>query len=263
MIRLIATDVDGTLVPEGSNVLPEAYYDILRRGKQQGIIFAAASGRQYPSLKKLFLPIQQDMIFIAENGAYVVCRDQEMSCSIIDQKMIELLIRLVRKIDECEICLCARTTTYVESKQQTYIDLLTKNYKNDITRVEDLLSVQDDFIKFSIFHPKDAVKAARATISKAVGTKLEIVCAGQNWLDCMNQTVSKGTALATIQRQLRIKREETLVFGDNENDLSMFAQAEESYAVANAQERIKKAAKHVADRRENNGVLKVLKEWIK
>ena len=59
MIKLIASDIDGTLVPDGAGEInPEIYKEILRlRGK--GIQFAAASGRQWVSIERLFEPIKE------------------------------------------------------------------------------------------------------------------------------------------------------------------------------------------------------------
>ena len=49
MIKLTASDIDGTLVPEGTNELNEDIYEVIRRMQEKGILFAAASGREYAS----------------------------------------------------------------------------------------------------------------------------------------------------------------------------------------------------------------------
>ena len=67
-VKLIATDIDGTLLPEGTDRINPEIFDVILRLKEQGIVFVAASGRQYYSMAHLFEPVKQDMIFIAENG---------------------------------------------------------------------------------------------------------------------------------------------------------------------------------------------------
>ena len=57
MIKLIASDIDGTLVKEGSHEIDPAYYDVIRELKEAGIIFCACSGRQYHSMMELFKPV--------------------------------------------------------------------------------------------------------------------------------------------------------------------------------------------------------------
>ena len=57
MIKLIVTDIDGTLVPDGSNTVNPKLYDQILRLRAAGIQFAAASGRQWHSIERLFEPV--------------------------------------------------------------------------------------------------------------------------------------------------------------------------------------------------------------
>ena len=56
MIKLVATDIDGTLLQSGEREVPEAVFVQIDRLLKKGILFAAASGRQYSNLKNLFAP---------------------------------------------------------------------------------------------------------------------------------------------------------------------------------------------------------------
>ena len=67
MIRLIATDLDGTLLEKGG-ALPEGFYDVAEELKKLGILLVAASGRQYDNLRRKFQPIAREMGFVCENG---------------------------------------------------------------------------------------------------------------------------------------------------------------------------------------------------
>ena len=77
-------------------------------------------------------------------------------------------------------------------------------------------------------------------------------------LDIMMPGISKGNALAHIQKELGVTREETAAFGDNGNDIPMLMQAEESFAVANAREETMQAAKYVIGDVTEGAVLKEL-----
>ena len=81
-------------------------------------------------------------------------------------------------------------------------------------------------------------------------------------MDFLNKESNKGNAIRSIQKILGILPEETMVFGDNFNDIEMFKSAGESYAVGNAAEAVKREAKHVADTNVNDGVLKVLRTLL-
>ena len=64
-IRLIATDVDGTLFGDGGHDLDPGYYDMIHRLARRGIIFCVCSGRQYYSIRQLFDPVAEHVYFIA------------------------------------------------------------------------------------------------------------------------------------------------------------------------------------------------------
>ena len=70
MIKLIATDMDGTFLDSQKKFSPE-FIDIFYKLKEKGIKFVIASGNQYYRLYQKFVPISEDMYFIAENGSYI------------------------------------------------------------------------------------------------------------------------------------------------------------------------------------------------
>ena len=87
MIRLIFSDMDGTLLDENGR-LPEEFGDLYLRLRERGIISAPASGRQYASLRRTFAPWQEEMIFVAENGTMVVDRGgRELFASPVDRAL--------------------------------------------------------------------------------------------------------------------------------------------------------------------------------
>ena len=58
MVKLIASDLDGTLLQNGAHDVNPIVFDQIRTLKEHGIMFAAASGRQYLNLRRLFTPVQ-------------------------------------------------------------------------------------------------------------------------------------------------------------------------------------------------------------
>ena len=71
MIRLVASDIDGTLLQGGSTEIDPAVFEQIRRLSDMGVLFCPASGRQYSSLQKLFAPVAGQLNCICENGAVV------------------------------------------------------------------------------------------------------------------------------------------------------------------------------------------------
>lgn len=81
-------------------------------------------------------------------------------------------------------------------------------------------------------------------------------------MDVMDLHANKGTGLKKIQEYFGFSREETMAFGDNINDMEMLENAGESYAVGEAREEVKRAARHVAPPMKEDGVLQVLKTLL-
>ena len=105
MIRLVASDLDGTLLLNGSQKLNPEIFDLIRELNKAGIVFVAASGRQYPNLKRLFAPVADEIAYIAENGALVLYQDQVLSRKTIDRNLGREILTAIQERDQCEICL--------------------------------------------------------------------------------------------------------------------------------------------------------------
>ena len=244
MIKLVVTDVDGTLVEDGSpNIDPELFETILKL-REKGIQFAVASGRPWASVERTFDPVKKKV--------YVYP---------IDRQIMKRLILAVRQIPGLSMVYAAADGDYTESKNEALCNWLVESYKFNLRRVDDLLEVAEDCTKLSIYKDSGVEAAARSLVEEFKDI-LQISCAGDMWLDCMAKDVNKGHAVKVIQDSLGIKPEETMAFGDQLNDVEMLKQAYYSFAVANARDEVKKAARFQADSNVNNGVLKILQKLL-
>jgi len=105
MIKLIATDMDGTLLDENGH-LPEGFIEILDRIKAKNIKLVVASGRPYYTLQTNFGPIGSSLSFICENGAIVVDNNKIIYESIIDSNDVTDIIKCSKEIDGNVLVLC-------------------------------------------------------------------------------------------------------------------------------------------------------------
>ena len=85
MVKLIASDIDGTLLRYGQTALPPALFDLIRRLRSAGVLFCPASGRQYHSLRQLFAPVADEVCFLCENGAVVFGPGAEETASVLSK----------------------------------------------------------------------------------------------------------------------------------------------------------------------------------
>lgn len=261
MIKLVASDIDGTLLPEGTDQINPELFEIIQKLKEKDILFAAASGRHFSGMSRLFEPVKKDMIFITENGAYVNCRGYTMLDQTLDWKDVEDWVREVRRIPGASFTMDTKEGFYTESRDPEFLDLVLKGYKSAMTVEEDVLAKERPVNKVALYHKTDIERLAKELIPR-FSERMYCTVSGEIWVDFLNKESNKGNAIRSIQKILGILPEETMVFGDNFNDIEMFRSAGESYAVGNAAEAVKQEARYVADTNVNDGVLKVLRTLL-
>jgi Cof subfamily protein (haloacid dehalogenase superfamily) len=258
MIKLIASDIDGTLVPDGSHELNPELYDVILKLRAKGIQFAAASGRQWLSIESIFEPIKEKVFYLSDNGAYVGCHGRSLYVNPIERKTVMDMVQDVRNMDGLDVMICGPDVIYTETDNQEFLDWMVNGYKFHVKQVEDLTRVESEFIKISVYRKTD-VEAHTRTLREKYADRLKITIAGDMWMDCMRPGINKGQAIKLLQDSLGIKPEETMAFGDQLNDIEMLKQAYYSFAVGNAREEVKAAARFRTDTNVNDGVLKILK----
>lgn len=261
MIKLVVSDIDGTLVKDGCHNINPRFFEVISQLKKKGILFAAASGRQLPSIRRLFAPVQDNVIFIAENGAYVVCRDTEMSISPMKKELISTIVEDMRSLDGCFLTASGKEATYIETRDEQFWDFLVNGYHNTVRVVDDVLKENLEIIKLALYN-KNGIDKEAAVLTSKWSDQVKVVVAGSMWLDFMDESVDKGNALAKIQRLTGISKEETICFGDNSNDIGMFHQAGRSYAVCTATPTVQKEASGVIGSYTQESVLHELEKLL-
>lgn len=261
-IRLIATDVDGTLVKDSSREVYDEMIEMIRELTDAGYQFAIASGRQYGSIRRMFERTQRKLHYIAENGAHILVNGETYSITRMERDYVENIMSDLRALypQGCHVVASAANGCLIESKDRDFIDLIANGYRNDVTLVDDILAQDAEIIKIAIYKKGGIRAIGESLLIPKWKDLVKTTMAGEEWVDFMDQSVDKGNALQRLQQVLGVSREETMVFGDNNNDLGLILAAEESYAVENAVEEVKRAAKHICPGYMQKGVYQVLKE---
>ena len=256
MIKFIATDMDGTLL-NSNNEIHADFYPMFQSLKEKDIIFAAASGRQYYNLLERFKDIKDDMMFIAENGTFVVYKGKELIVYSLEKNIAKELIEIGRTIPNSYVILCGKNSAYIESHDERLIKQTAKYYER-YKIVEDLTSIDDDILKVTICDFNGSENNSNNYFDE-YRDKVQITVSGEIWLDIVAKGINKGVAINEIQNLLNIDYKETMVFGDYLNDLEMMSSAYHSYAMANAHDTLKKAARFIAKSNDENGVIQAIK----
>lgn len=259
-IRLIATDMDGTLL-NSKHELNDSFVPVFKKIKEQGIVFVAASGRQYYNLLKALDEVKDEVIFAAENGSYVVFRDEEIHVQPVEHEIVRDLIRISKSIPHTFPIICGKKKAYVQNSESEFISQL-ELYFERYEIVEDLLKVEDDqFLKFTLCDLTGS-EANSYPHYKHLENSLKVKVSGPIWLDISHPLANKGVAMDVLQKKFGVTFEQTMVFGDYFNDLEMLQKGYYSYAMANAHEDIKKIARFIAKSNDENGVVEVLSALV-
>ena len=87
MIKLIASDVDGTLVKDGTLMINPEYMTVIHKLVEKGIIFVVCSGRQFASERRLFAPIVNELYYISDGGTVVRTPDKILKTFPMDEEL--------------------------------------------------------------------------------------------------------------------------------------------------------------------------------
>ena len=259
-IRLIAADMDGTLLDD-DNELHEHFWPLVHELNRRGILFCPASGRQYFNLRERFADITDEIVFIAENGTFVVRRDREVSSDCLELSDARRLVSTVRETVaagvDAGIVVCGKRSAYIDRTDPPFRAEVDRYYTR-LEVVDDLLAVSDDeVLKVSVF---DFGSAERTTAPGLTGyheTHL-VTVSSAHWVDITSLTANKGGAIRHLQEAFDITPAQTMVFGDFLNDLEMMDAADYSFAMDNAHPLLRARARYVAPPNSDNGVVRTI-----
>ena len=234
MVRLIASDLDGTLLNDGRRDVSDEAISLIKKLSDNDIIFVAASGRQYPNLRRLFIAVEDDIAYICENGALVKYKGETLFKSSFDKELSKAIIDDILAKDGCEVLISGEATSYLIPKKESYVDHMKNFVKNDVTVVERFEDITEDIIKISVYK-ESGVDDVSDYFDNKWSKDAQCTVSGQCWQDFVPKGVDKGSALKIIQDRFNIEPDFTMCFGDNYNDLAMFERAHFSYAMSKSQ----------------------------
>ncbi|WP_066219274.1 HAD family hydrolase [Formosa haliotis] len=259
-VKLVVTDMDGTLLNSKGEVSPN-FFNLFKELQANNIQFIAASGRQYFSIIEKLDAIKNEITIIAENGGVTKRGGVELANMQLSKEKINSILPLLRTIDNIFIVLCGKQKAYIETKDLHFPKLLSEYY-TEFNTVDDLTEVNDDkFLKLAIYHIEDSEACIYPHV-KHLEDEFQIKVSGQNWLDISHHDANKGFALKQVQDTMGISENETMVFGDYNNDLEMLSRAYFSYAMENAHPNVKEAARFETKSNNDQGVEFILEQLI-
>lgn len=260
MIKLIVSDIDGTLV-NSKKEIPDSFWRIFNLIKEKNIRFCAASGRQMQSLEQLFEPIASEIGFVSDNGALAKFKGQELYEIPLEINEIKPILEVCEQIKNIGTVVCGKKKAYIKTDSDSIFEEILRHYPS-YQRVTNFSAINDTIFKISICDEKTPKLNSYPQL-KSFSKDFNVVISGNFWLDVTNQKVNKGLALSELQKLWNITPEQTLVFGDQMNDIEMMQTAKFSYAMKNAEPEVKRIASFVTDYdNDNEGVMRKIEELL-
>lgn len=236
MIRLIASDIDGTLLPYDETVMPQRLFPLIRRLRERNILFCPASGRQYHSMRTLFAPVADEMCFLCENGAVLYSPGTEEGAPLLSKTLLPrqealALSRAIMDIPGCDVIIEGQNLNYLCGCGPELVHEMAVNHGNLVTMVDRPEDVPEEIVKIAAYCP-NGMDGPAALLAPRWGEPFHMAVAGLVWLDFSIAT--KGTGLAEMCGALGVSPEETAAFGDNWNDQAMLDMAGRCYLMEQA-----------------------------
>ena len=128
MIRLVAADMDGTLLNSRGEI-PAGFGDAVRALSGNGVRFAVASGRQYEGVVNYFDGLRDEIIFLCENGARVVWRGEDIFLSEVPFPKLSEPAELIRSIPNAYPLICGTGAAWIESDDAVLLENASIYYK--------------------------------------------------------------------------------------------------------------------------------------
>lgn len=279
MIKLIASDMDGTLLND-EHTISEENIKAIKIAEERGCHFTIVTGRDYSGVKNFFQEFDLKCECILSNGAeYRDINGDVIERITIDNDTVRKIVQVMMEAnvaiemftedgmiiineDIYKESLLQRFRRYNKGKTDLEIVEIARNmydtWKPEMIKdVEGFLDSNTDILKIMTYH-EDAqyIKELKEKLKNIEGVAVASTFA--NDIEISNIQAQKGLILAKVIEKMGIKKEEVIVLGDSFNDYSMFTEFENSFAMENAIPEIKEIAKYITDSNDNDGVAKAI-----
>lgn len=241
-IKLIASDMDGTLLDENGQVPPETF-DLILALRERGVRFVASSGRRYDRLCDFFSPVKDRMDFVASNGAQVFADGVQIDREVYSHLAIRRLAKTVAMFPNMHLALFDRTKSYLLDDEDKFVREVDKDLPN-VERIYELPSPQVSIIKASIFCDDGNVMDNAYVLQRELGGLFTFAPSGSSYIDAMQPGISKASGIAQVMEYHGVDASEVMAFGDAMNDYEIIRFVGTGCAMANG----RPALRAVADR---------------
>jgi Cof subfamily protein (haloacid dehalogenase superfamily) len=263
VIRLVISDVDGTLVTQGKALTPEAVA-AARELNSAGITLAITSGRPPRGMQMLVEPLRLENQIAGFNGGVFVYPDMRVATThLLPPDEAKEAVRLILAAD-LDAWLYTTEDWLVRDKYGAHVarEAMTVGFDAKVTRrfadehferAVKVVGVSDDYAN---------VARCEKTVQMALGARASASRSQPYYLDVTHPLANKGEVVTTLSKLLEIEPAEIATIGDGANDVLMFARSGFSIAMGNASDEVKAKAASVTASNEEEGFAKAMRDLV-
>ncbi len=264
MMKLALFDLDKTLLNDQSR-LPEEFDRDRQFLEQQGVKLGIASARTIFSIKDLMGERMEGLAGTCDNGNTIFDGNEYWVLSDWKQEDIRGLLSYLDRDPDIGLVFSGTEKYFADSVTAERFRSHGRDYMADRTAdLEEALAegrqiCSCHFVCFYDGYPSilDCVKEKLAGPLKEARKDWDLLEAGWGWVAVCPPGGGKAAGIRRLMKELKVLPEETMVFGDSDNDSSMFREVKFSYAMKNGSDQAKAAAAYVTEEDNNhNGALK-------
>ena len=280
MIKLIASDMDGTLLND-DHMISEENLKAIRKAQEMGRHFTIVTGRDYGAVKPYLDEYNLKCECILSNGAEYRDVDGNIIESVyMNKTSVKIVFDILNEANLC-IQLMTNKGSYITNKEsdkkaiierfklfnpkmteEEVIEFVESFHKQrgmkEIDNIYKILEDDIEILKIVTFDNDEKLIARLKDKLRESTSDLAVASTFSNDIEISDIEAQKGLILAKTIKKMGIDKSEVIVLGDSFNDYSMFTEFENSYAMENAIPEIKEIAKYITDTNNNDGVAKAI-----
>jgi Cof subfamily protein (haloacid dehalogenase superfamily) len=261
-IRLLLSDIDGTLVPP-DKVLTERSIRAVNDLRDAGIIFAIASSRPPRGLSMYIKPLKLTTPIAGFNGGMIIDPDEHVLEELtIDDGIVSTTIGF---LDEHHVnaWIYRGQEWYVRDPNEPYVEHEAEVCGFQPLSVANFAALSDGVAKIvGVSNDRDALARAERDLRTTFGGSVSATNSQSYCLDITNPQANKGDVVDYLSAKYGIPASDIATIGDAQNDVAMFERSGLSIAMGNAEDEVKSSAHEVTWSNKEEGFARAIEQFI-
>lgn len=269
-IKLIATDMDGTLLDPREQLDLPRLEKILDQLNQRDIRFVIATGNEVHRMRQLLEHLVSRVVLVVANGARIFENNKLIQVQTWDDAMVDKAL-VYFKGRECRDqfvvtsmngSFVKKGTVFTELDKFMTPEMIEKLYRHTNFVEEFSSDLFDGVLKMSMVVGEERSSSVLREINNLFDGHVRAVSSGYGCIDILQAGVHKAWGLEELLKRWNLQSEQVMAFGDSENDVEMLELAGMAYAMENAADEVKTVATALAPANSQAGVYQVLENWL-